>query len=105
VASGSIQFSPDGERFATSGSDRVGLWEVDPFGFLGSVRAASDSTAGFVQGASDVLIASPDGKVSLWDPRPDAAIKAACRIASREITDVEWSTYLPERDRQPVCGS
>ena len=105
IAWGSIQFSPDGERFTTSGSDRVGLWQVNPFGFLGSVRAAGDSTAGFVRGTSDVLIASLDGKVSLWDPRPDAAVKAACRIASREITDAEWSTYLPERDRQPVCGS
>ncbi|HET9021303.1 MAG TPA: WD40 repeat domain-containing protein, partial [Ornithinibacter sp.] len=105
IAWGSIQFSPDGERFTTSGQDRVGLWELNPFGFMGSVRAASDSAAGFVRGASDLLIASPDGKVSLWDPRPEAAVKAACRIASREITDAEWSTYLPERDRQPVCGS
>ena len=105
VAVGSIQFSPDGERFTTSGQDRVGLWEVNPFGFVGSVRAASDSTTGFVHGAPDVFVASLDGNVSVWDPRPDAAVKAACRIASREITDAEWSTYLPERDRQPVCGS
>ena len=65
----------------------------------------ADSTAGFAHGTSDVLIASRDGTVSVWDPPPEAAVKAACRIASREITDAEWSTYLPERERQPVCGS
>jgi WD40 repeat protein len=100
-----IQFSSDGTRFTTSGSDRVGLWDARTRSYLGSVRAEGDSTAGFLQGASDVLIASRDGKVSVWDPRPEAAVRAACRIAGREMTDAEWRTYLPERDRQPVCGS
>ncbi len=100
-----IQFSSDGTRFATSGSDRVGLWDTRTREYLGSVRAEVDSTAGFLQGASDVLIASRDGKVSVWDPRPEAAVEAACRIAGRELTEAEWHAYLPERDRQPVCGS
>ena len=42
-----IQFSPDGRRFATSGSDRVGLWDIDTSEYLGSVRAESGSHAGF----------------------------------------------------------
>ena len=34
-----IQFSPDGERFATSGSGRVGLWDARTRSYLGFVTA------------------------------------------------------------------
>jgi DNA-binding SARP family transcriptional activator/WD40 repeat protein len=104
VAGGGIQFSPDGKRFVTSeDSGRLGVWDARTAAALGSVHAGEPSNAGFVQGTSDVLIASPDGTVSVWDPRPEAAVEAACRIASRELTDTEWRTYLPGRDRYPVC--
>ena len=100
-----IQFSPDGQRFTTSGSGRVGLWDARTRSYLGSVTAEPESHAGFAQGTSDVLIASVDGEVSIWDPRPEAAVRAACRIAGRDLTQWEWDTYLPERERQPVCDS
>ena len=52
-----------------------------------------------------MLIASPNLKVSLWDPRPVTAVKAACRIAGGELTAVVWRTSLPNREREQVCGS
>ena len=100
-----IQFSPDGERFTTSGSGRVGLWDARTRSYLGFVTAEGEAHAGFAQGTSEVLIASVDGEVSIWDPRPEAAVKAACRIAGRDLTAEEWSTYLPNREREQVCGS
>ena len=100
-----IRFSPDGRRFATSGSDRVGLWDIDTSEYLGSVRAESGSHAGFRSGSTDVLVASLDGKVWEWDPRPEAAVEAACRIAGRALTEKEWLAYLPERELVPVCAS
>ena len=103
VAGGVIQFSSDGTRFTTSGSDRVGLWDAHRREYLGSVRAAVESHAGFAQGATDVLIASVDGEVSVWDPDPEAAVEAACRIAGRELTQTEWRAYLPGRDPHPLC--
>ena len=102
---GSIQFSPDGQRFATSGEDRVGLWDVRTDRLLGSVGVDSGSLAGFATGTSEVLIASTDGNVSVWDPRPETAVKAACRIAGRDLTVEERRTYLPNRERETVCGS
>ncbi len=98
-----IQFSPDGGRFATSGSDRVGLWDIHTREYLGSIRAEAESTAGFRNGSTDVLIASRDGKVSIWDPRPDAAVRSACRIAGRTLTEKEWLAYLPDREPRSVC--
>ena len=99
-----IQFSPDGERFTTSGSGRVGLWDARARSYFGSVTAEGESHAGFAQGTSDVLIASVDGEVSIWDPRPEAAVEAACRIAGRDLTAEERRTYLPNREREKVCG-
>ena len=52
-----------------------------------------------------MFIASVDGEVSIWDPRPEAAVKAACRIAGRDLTADEWRTNLPDRQREMVCGS
>ena len=85
-------------------SDRVGLWDARTGASLGSVRAEVRGSAGFAPDTPEVLIASPDGSVSVWDPRHEAAVRAACRIASRGMTDVEWRTYLPEREPHPVCG-
>ena len=98
-----IQFAPDGRQFATSGSQRVGLWDARTRGYLGFVTAEEEAHAGFAPGTSDVLIASVDGEVSVWDPRPEAAVAAACRIASREMTEAEWSAYLPDRAKLDVC--
>ncbi|MEO6414093.1 MAG: WD40 repeat domain-containing protein, partial [Pedococcus sp.] len=99
-----IQFSSDGDRFTTSGSDRAGLWDANIGSYLGSVDVRF-GMAGFTQGTSEVLIASLDGEISVWDPRPEAAVKAACRIANRELTQTERRVYLPGRERLPVCGS
>jgi hypothetical protein len=52
-----------------------------------------------------VLVASLDGKVWEWDPRPEAAVEAACRIAGRALTEKEWLAYLPKRELVPVCAS
>ena len=87
----------------TSGPDRAGLWDVATASLLGSVGVDGNSYAGFAHGTSEVIIASEDGKVSLWDPRPGTAVKAACGIVGRDMTPVEWRTYLPDRERVKVC--
>jgi WD40 repeat protein len=99
----SIQFSPDGEQFTTSGSGRVGLWDARTRSYLGSVTAEAESHAGFAHGSSEVLIASLDWRVSVWDPRHESAVRAACTVAGRELTEAEWASYLPGRDPKPVC--
>jgi len=102
---GLIQFSLDGGRFVTAGEGRVGLWETRAGAFLGSVRAEGDTGVGFTKDSSDVLIASQEGAVSVWDPSRTAAVRAACRIAGRELTSQEWASYLPQQDYRRVCRS
>jgi WD40 repeat protein len=100
---GYIQFSLDGARFVTAGSGRVALWDARAREFLGSVGRDGDGGAGFARSGAQVLVASKSGAVSAWDPRPGAAVEAACRIAGRELTAAEWRTYLPNREPEPVC--
>ena len=103
---GGIQFSPQGDKFTTSGPSRAGLWDLATVTLSGLVPIDENSYAGFAHGSStEVLIASPDGSVSVWDPDPETAIRTACRIAGRDLTAEEWRTYLPDRPFEPVCAS
>ena len=97
-------WTPDGKAVVVVGGDP----STDGHGavaFLDPNTLSTKSRTGFAPGTSDVLIASVDGALSLWDPRPEAAVKAACQIAGRDLTAQEWSTYLPNREREKVCGS
>ena len=93
-----IQFSSDGTRFTTSGSDRVGLWDAQRREYLGSVRAEGESTAGFAEGSSDVLIASLDGEVAIVGPAARDCSQG--RLPDRRPgPDGEGVGHLPPRAR------
>ncbi|HET7819941.1 MAG TPA: BTAD domain-containing putative transcriptional regulator [Ornithinibacter sp.] len=97
-----IQFSPDSSRFVTAGSGGVSLWRARRPQLLSTVRTDAYG-AGFDPRSSEILVASASGTVSTWDPRPEQAVAAACRLAGRDLTSQEWDDYLPERARQKVC--
>jgi DNA-binding SARP family transcriptional activator/WD40 repeat protein/energy-coupling factor transporter ATP-binding protein EcfA2 len=97
-----IQFSPDSTQFVTAGSGGVSLWRAREAQLLSTVRTDAYA-AGFDPRSSDILVASDSGTVSTWDPRPEQAVAAACRIAGRDLTAQEWASYLPDRARQQVC--
>ncbi|WP_161988528.1 BTAD domain-containing putative transcriptional regulator [Pedococcus bigeumensis] len=97
-----IAFSVDGERFVTVGGGGVSLWQARPPELLGTVRSDAYA-AGFDSDNAAILVASPQGAVSAWDPRRDEAVKVACRIVGRDLTEAEWRDHLPDRKRQRVC--
>jgi hypothetical protein len=45
----------------------------------------------------------PEGGSLLWDLRPSAWVRAACSVASRDLTAAEWREHLPGRDRVDLC--
>jgi WD40 repeat protein len=101
---GQLQLEPGGTRLLTTFRDRVALWDGESGALLRSLAIEEGSVAGFERGDSGlVILVSPQGRVSRWDPQPDAATKAACRIVGREPTQEEWDTYLPNRPRVDVC--
>ncbi|HET7276674.1 MAG TPA: BTAD domain-containing putative transcriptional regulator [Dermatophilaceae bacterium] len=104
-----IQFSPGGDRFLTAGGGQVGLWDSSTLGLTASVHDEEGGPSGATTsgmaftGTTGVLLASPAGTVSEWNPDPAAARAAACRIVPRDLTEEEWRTYLPERRKESVC--
>jgi WD40 repeat protein len=103
---GQLQLEPGGKRLLTTFRDRVALWDGDSGGLLRSLAIEEGSVAGFERdGSGLVILVSPQGRVSRWDPQPGAATKAACQIVGRDLTEAEWRTYLPDRPFEPVCAS
>ena len=92
-----VAYSPNGDRFVTASAGRMSLWEATTARLIGSLLVEGADGAGFAADTNDVLIASTVPEVSAWDPRPQAAVEAACRLAGRDLTKQEWQTYLPNR--------
>ncbi len=98
-----VAYSPDAARFVTAFEGRVSLWDAKTARLLGSLHVENGDGAGFAPGTPNVLIATSTAAVSVWDPRPEAALDTACRVAGRDLTAEEWAKYLPGRTRQSVC--
>ena len=109
-AFGHLGFSRDGARMIASDAKVVSLTTAEGGESLGSLRLGDDgiggasfATAAFTADESRVLIASDDGELFVWDPAPSAAVRAACQMAGRDVTEEEWRTFLPDREPFAVC--
>ena len=99
-----VSYSPDATRFVTAFEGRVSLWDAKTVRLLGSLRVENGDGAGFAPSTNNVLSATTNGSVLAWDPRPQAALNTACRVAGRDLTPEEWAKYLPGRTRTSVCA-
>ncbi len=109
-----LQLSSDGNRLlATSRAGTVSLYDTrtglrlgdpievsasafGPNGDLVSATLRPDGRALAVTGANGVLV---------WNLDPAALSRAACRLAGRELTAVEWRTYASALGRRrAVCA-
>jgi WD40 repeat protein/DNA-binding SARP family transcriptional activator len=100
---GSPTYSPDGKRFMTFGEDRARIFDGQTGRVVGSLRSEGLTAAAFGTDSWTVTLVSLTGGVSHWDSRPEAARRAACRIAGRDLSDEEWRNYLPNRTRARIC--
>jgi WD40 repeat protein len=104
VAGGNLlQLDAKGQRFLTASADRVALWDAQTGTLVRSLGVEDRTVGGFDPARSTLVLASTEATVSQWDPDSDAAITAACDIVGRPMTETEWRTYLPDRERREVC--
>ena len=50
-----------------------------------------------------LVTGAPEG-ILVWDMNPASHAAAMCRIAGRELTAVEWSTYFGDDQQTPTCA-
>jgi WD40 repeat protein len=106
-----ITLSPDGQLLASLQLNaKLALWD----GFNGQMMATPldlppVGTAGW---GHNMIAFSPDGDqlaivgdfgILLWDMRIESWMEAACRMANRDLTPMEWRTYLGDLPYQKTC--
>ena len=87
--------------------NRASLYDVaggirlgDP---LHTVSPEEAGGAHLSQDAAQLVTGAPEG-ILLWDMNPATQASAACRIAGRELTAVEWSTYFGNEPQTATCA-
>ncbi len=96
-------YSPGGNRFMTVGDEWVRIFDGHSGRVVESLRSEGLAAAAFGTDTWTVTLVSATGGISHWDSRPEAALKAACRMVGRDMTEEEWVTFLPDRKREKVC--
>ncbi len=104
----SVAFDPSGKTVMTAGDDSiVRLYDVDTLTEIGSgIRGFGGPVSGvFTPDGSHIVIGnfSSSAQAFEWDIRPKDWAAHACEVAGRNLTQAEWSQFLPDRPYQPVC--
>jgi DNA-binding SARP family transcriptional activator/outer membrane protein assembly factor BamB len=109
-----LQFSASGKRLIASGRDgRVQVHDTETWISLGAIPSGGfyDVTDPSIVGPPDGYI-RPDGQavavnerlgVVEWSLDPREMAHAACRLAGRNLTRSEWSTYMMDQPYRRTC--
>jgi DNA-binding SARP family transcriptional activator/WD40 repeat protein len=100
-----LAFSSDGQRLVSSVADgSVLLYDTDAWTRLGAIPVESP---GIQEGwlRPDGRVVAVNGRLGLaeWTLEPDELGAAACRLAGRNLTTTEWTTYMGDEPYRRTC--
>ncbi len=110
VGPSDMQTTADDRTLLLSGYNKnVALWDLGDGHKLGAeIETGADSNdgipAGFISADGMRMVTAADDGILLWDLRPDRLHEAVCRIAGREFTPLEWTTYFGDAPQTPTCA-
>ena len=103
-----LQVSADGRTLIAGASDEtVAVYDLPDGIRLGDpIRTSSPLiTPAYLRPDGRALIVNERDGVAVWDLNPDHEREAACRLAGRDLTREEWTTYLGSIDTyRSTCG-
>ncbi|MEQ8677369.1 MAG: protein kinase [Aggregatilineales bacterium] len=104
----SLAFSPDSQILASAGRNQtIVLWDMNNYGILGQpLRGHTAWIESLMFSADGNLLASGDrdGAVIVWDLNIDSWIARACRLANRNLTQIEWERFIPDEAYRTTCS-
>jgi WD40 repeat protein len=103
----SAAWNRDGSRLVTAGYDgTVRLYDARTGQQIGTslpVPGANVPYAAFSRDGRTILVTDATGRVWLYPATTAGWITYACRLANRELTRAEWSTFMPGHPSQQIC--
>ena len=104
----SVAYSTDGTQILTSAADSTAaLWSSETGDLIAQVVTPHRYAAAAFGGDGETVLIAPEGPGSIltWNTHIDQAIRFACAVAGRDLTEAEWAELFPDRPYQPVCTS
>ncbi|MBF4765691.1 winged helix-turn-helix domain-containing protein [Nocardioides islandensis] len=101
-----LTYSADGAHVVTSDyGGFIRLWDPDTAVVENTVQEPHESfaSAQIRPGTSEVWFYGSGTQAYVWDTRLDRSIDYACRMAGRDLTADEWTTYLGDREHEQAC--
>jgi WD40 repeat protein len=102
----SVDFSGDGKVLASGSEDGdIRLWDVETHELIGTLRAQQKAIRNVAFSPQRGLLVSVGeaDSIAFWEVDFDRWYRRACRLANRNLTPEEWSTYLGNRPYQNTC--
>jgi WD40 repeat protein len=101
-----IAMNPAGDQLAVGGElGTASLWSVIYRQPIGRFLAGSVQSLTFTPDGDTLTTVSSDGALAMWDVSLDSWRTRACQIANRNLTQKEWSAYLPDEPYRKTCPS
>jgi WD40 repeat protein len=103
-----IVFSADNSKLISGDFASVVVWRLADERPIATVEGAT-SAAFSPDGNTMITVGGSidnglPGSVQVWDLQLDAWRTAACQVAGRNLTQEEWSRYLPDADYRTTCS-
>ena len=102
-----LDFAWNGQLVVTGGTDgTVRLFDVATLRQVGANLPATDNldVFGFVRPTDELIAVGGSARVWHWDLDPLRWAAQACAVANRQLTELEWKAFLPDRPYAPSCG-